>query len=80
MTEDEAPQAHTQAPPADYEGPALHELPETFTLELTPAELAFLRLLVTNATIQPAELKKLCGEVQSKIEAHIGPLPPPPSP
>ena len=52
------------------------ELPESFTLELTPEELAFLRLLVTNATVQPAELKKLCGEVQSKIEAHIGPLPP----
>lgn len=52
-----------------------HELPASFTLELTPQELAFLRLLVTNATVQPAELKKLCGEVQSKIEAHIGPLP-----
>jgi hypothetical protein len=55
---------------------SLHELPEHFTLELSPAELAFLRLLVTNATVQPAELKKLCGEVQEKIEAHIGPLPP----
>jgi hypothetical protein len=51
-------------------------LPEHFTLELTPPELAFLRLLVTNATVQPAELKKLCGDVQMKIEAHIGPLPP----
>ena len=54
----------------------LHELPEAFTLELTPQELAFLRLLVTNATVQPAELKKICSEVQAKIEAHIGPLPP----
>jgi len=45
-------------------------------LELTFDEMAFLRLILTNATIQPAELKKLCGEVQSKIEAHIGPLPP----
>ena len=25
----------------------------------------------------PAELKKLCGEVQAKVEAQIGPLPPP---
>jgi len=50
--------------------------PETFTLDLTLEELGFLRLLVTNATVQPAELKKLCGEVQAKIEAHIGPLPP----
>jgi len=53
-----------------------HGLPETFTLDLTAQELAFLRLLVTNATVQPAQLKKLCGEVQAKIEAHIGPLPP----
>jgi hypothetical protein len=50
--------------------------PETFTVELTLDEMAFLRLILTNATVQPAELKKLCGEVQSKIEAHIGPLPP----
>jgi hypothetical protein len=49
---------------------------ETFTLELTLEEMGFLRLILTNATVQPAELKKLCGEVQGKIEAHIGPLPP----
>jgi hypothetical protein len=49
---------------------------ETFTLELTLQEMGFLRLLLTNATIQPAELKKLCGEVQAKVESHIGPLPP----
>ncbi len=64
------------APPAGTAAPPLQELPEHFTLELTPQELAFLRLLVTNATVQPAELKKLCGDVQLKIEAHIGPLPP----
>jgi hypothetical protein len=51
-------------------------VPEIFTLELTLEEMGFLRLLLTNATVQPAELKKLCGEVQAKIEAHIGPLPP----
>ena len=51
-------------------------VPETFTVELTLEEMGFLRLLLTNATVQPADLKKLCGEVQSKIEAHIGPLPP----
>ena len=50
--------------------------PQAFTLELTLEELGFLRLLLTNATVQPAQLKKLCGEVQSKIEEHIGPLPP----
>jgi hypothetical protein len=50
--------------------------PETFTVELTLEEMAFLRLILTNATVQPAELKKLCGEVQEKIEAQIGPLPP----
>ena len=55
--------------------PPVSAVPETFTLELTLEELGFLRLLVTNATVQPAELKKLCGEVQAKIEAHIGPLP-----
>jgi len=55
-------------------GPAA--VPGSFMLELTFDEMAFLRLILTNATIQPAELKKLCGEVQSKIEAHIGPLPP----
>jgi hypothetical protein len=57
------------------EQPAVAAVPETFPLELTLEEIAFLRLLVTNATVQPAELKKLCGEVQAKIEAHIGPLP-----
>jgi hypothetical protein len=51
--------------------------PESYTIELTLEEMAFLRLILTNATIQPAELKKLCGEVQEKIEAQIGPLPPP---
>ena len=51
-------------------------VPGSFTLELTFDEMAFLRLILTNATIQPAELKKLCGEVQAKIEAQIGPLPP----
>lgn len=51
-------------------------VPETFTLELTLEEMGFLRLLLTNATVQPAELKKLCGEVQGKIEQQIGPLPP----
>jgi len=50
---------------------------DSFTLELTLEELAFLRLLLTNATVQPAELKKLCGEVQGKVETHIGPLPGP---
>jgi hypothetical protein len=49
---------------------------QSFTLELTLEEMAFLRLILTNATVQPAELKKLCGEVQAKIEHHIGPLPP----
>jgi hypothetical protein len=49
---------------------------DAFTIELTLEEMAFLRLLLTNATVQAAELKKLCGEVQGKIEAHIGPLPP----
>ena len=51
-------------------------VPEIFTLELTLEEMGFLRLLLTNASVQPAELKKLCGELQSKVEAHIGPLPP----
>ena len=51
-------------------------VPESFTIELTLEELGFLRLLLTNATVQPAELKQLCGQVQSKVEAHIGPLPP----
>jgi hypothetical protein len=50
--------------------------PDSYTLELTLEEMAFLRLVLTNATIQPADLKKLCGEVQGKIEAQIGPLPP----
>jgi hypothetical protein len=67
---------HVPSTNTNADAQALHELPESFTLELTPEELAFLRLLVTNATVQPAELKKLCGEVQAKIEAHIGPLPP----
>jgi hypothetical protein len=48
---------------------------DVYTLELTLEEMAFLRLVLTNATIQPAELKKLCGEVQEKIEAQIGRLP-----
>ena len=48
---------------------------ESYTLELTLEEMAFLRLVLTNATIQPAELKKLCGEIQEKVEAQIGPLP-----
>jgi hypothetical protein len=49
--------------------------PQSFTLELSLEEMAFLRLLLTNATVQPALLKKLCGEVQGKIEDQIGPLP-----
>ena len=57
-------------------GPPVAAVPETFTLELTLEEMGFLRLLLTNATVQPAQLKKLCGEVQAKIEEHIGPLPP----
>jgi hypothetical protein len=60
----------------DKQAPASEVTPETFTVELSLEEMAFLRLILTNATVQPAELKKLCGEVQSKIEAHIGPLPP----
>ena len=52
-------------------------VPETFTIELTVGEMAFLRLILTNATVQPADLKKVCGEIQGKIEAHIGPLPGP---
>jgi hypothetical protein len=57
--------------------PPVSAVPETFSLELTLEEMGFLRLLLTNAQVQPAELKKLCGEVQAKVEAHIGPLPPP---
>jgi hypothetical protein len=60
----------------DREPPTVAAVPETFPLELTLEEMGFLRLLLTNATVQPAELKKLCGEVQAKVEAHIGPLPP----
>lgn len=56
--------------------PPVTAVPETFSLELTLEEMGFLRLLLTNAQVQPAELKKLCGEVQAKVEAHIGPLPP----
>ena len=58
------------------EQPAVSAVPETFTLELTLEEMGFLRLLLTNVTVQPAQLKKLCGEVQAKIEEQIGPLPP----
>jgi hypothetical protein len=60
----------------DREQPAVSAVPETFTLELSLEEMGFLRLLLTNASVQPAELKKLCGEVQGKVEAQIGPLPP----
>jgi hypothetical protein len=55
-------------------GPDL-EGSDLFTLELTLVEMGFLRLLLTNAALQPAELKKLCGEVQGKVEVQIGPLP-----
>jgi hypothetical protein len=60
----------------DREQPPVTAVPETFTLELSLEEMGFLRLLLTNASVQPAELKKLCGEVQGKVEAQIGPLPP----
>ena len=56
--------------------PPVSAVPETFSLELTLEEIGFLRLLLTNAQVQPAELKKLCGEVQAKVEVQIGPLPP----
>ena len=59
----------------DKQAPDSDVTPQIFTVELTLEEMAFLRLILTNATVQPAELKKLCGEVQAKIEAHIGPLP-----
>ena len=48
---------------------------ERFTIELTLEEIGFLRLLLTHTTVAPAALKKLCGEVQAKVEEHIGPLP-----
>jgi hypothetical protein len=60
----------------DREQPPVSAVPENFNLELSLEEMGFLRLLLTNASVQPAELKKLCGEVQAKVEAHIGPLPP----
>jgi hypothetical protein len=60
----------------DRQQPPVTAVPETFTLELSLEEMGFLRLLLTNASVQPAELKKLCGEVQGKVEAQIGPLPP----
>jgi hypothetical protein len=60
----------------EQQQPPVAAVPEMFTLELTLEEMAFMRLLLTNATVQPAELKKLCGEVQSKVEAQIGALPP----
>ena len=66
----------SQQPRSGPEPPPITAVPETFTLELTLEEMGFLRLLLTNATVQPAQLKKLCGEVQAKIEDHIGPLPP----
>jgi len=49
--------------------------PQALALELTLEEMGFLRLLLTHATVQPAAFKKLCGEVQAKVEAQIGPLP-----
>jgi hypothetical protein len=66
----------SQQQPHPDEQPPVTAVPETFTLELTLEEMGFLRLLLTNATVQPAQLKKLCGEVQAKVEQHIGPLPP----
>jgi hypothetical protein len=60
----------------DRQQPPVTAVPESFTLELSLEEMGFLRLLLTNASVQPAELKMLCGEVQAKIEAQIGPLPP----
>ena len=64
------------ASPEQQAADSAPQVPETFTLELTLEEMGFLRLILTNATVQPAELKKLCGEVQGKIEAQIGALPP----
>ena len=52
------------------------EAPPSYTLELSLEQMGFLRLILTNATVQPAELKKICGEVQFMVESHIGPLPP----
>lgn len=50
--------------------------PDTaFTVTLTGEKLAFLRLLLSNANVQPARLKVICGETQEQIEALIGPLP-----
>lgn len=69
-------QSVAQDTPAEPRAQPPHDgVPNSFTLELTLEEMGFLRLLLTNATVQPAELKKLCGEVQGKVEAHIGPLP-----
>ena len=48
---------------------------ERFTVELTLEEMGFLRFS-THAAVAPAALKKLCGEVQAKVEEQIGPLPP----
>jgi hypothetical protein len=66
----------TDNQPDRGDSPPVSAVPEQFTLELSLEEMGFLRLLLTNASVQPAELKKLCGEVQAKVEAHIGPLPP----
>lgn len=55
---------------------AEQELPTHYVLDLTPDEMGFLRLLLTRASVGPAQLKTLCGALQGKVEAQIGPLPP----
>lgn len=49
-------------------------LPARFTLELSLEEMGFLRLLLTNATLQPAEAKRICALLQSKVEEQVGPM------
>lgn len=47
------------------------------SVDFTPEELAFLRLLLTNAHLQPAQAKRTCGDIQDRIEQIIGPMPAP---
>jgi hypothetical protein len=53
---------------------------QVYHLKLNREQLEFLLILTTNATIQPSNLKRVCGEVQELVERQIGGvLPPPPT-
>lgn len=54
-------------------------LKQVYDLRVNREQLEFLLLILTNATVQPSNLKRVCGEVQELVERQVGGVLPPPN-